>query len=221
MISKRKATPWWREELGMHTKAEVETHIRGIVAATPLATPLDPDEQAWLTRVLCHHYQYEVKTGCGLRHIEVRMNTSWSGPTRGLWFVRTDGSEIDISWVVALMPGGRPAIKHDVSAAARQEVASQIHAHHREGECGCCPLCGVEMRRGLFVHVDHEVPFTDLLDTFLRDRSLDYGDVEIEDLGLTSRFRNRGLGQTWQDHHAQVARLRLTHAQCNLSRKAA
>lgn len=221
MTERRKVTPWWREELGMATKADVAKRIRDIVAGYPLATPISASDQVWLEKVLRHHYEYQTKVGCGLRHIEIRMNPGWTGPTRGLWLVRTDDSEIDISWVVALMPDGRPAVKHDVATAARHEVVSQIHTFHREGECDLCPLCGSEMTRGLFVHVDHEVPFADLLEAFLRDRTLDYADVDIEDLGVSCRFRDRTLAQAWQDHHAQVARLRLTHKQCNLARKAA
>jgi len=135
--------------------------------------------------------------------------------------VRVDGTEIDISWVVALMPDGRPKPKHDVSAAARYEIHPQIHGHHDQGPCQSCPLCGLPMQRRVNVHVDHAVPFDGLLDDFLENRGLDYADIAIRDLGLDSEFADRALAQTWQAHHQAKAQLRLTHAACNLARKAA
>ena len=77
------------------------------------------------------------------------------------------------------------------------------------------------MERGVNVHVDHAEPFSLLLDKFLKAKGLSYDQIAIEDLGLDSQFADRTLGQEWHDHHAQHASLRLTHAQCNLARKAA
>jgi hypothetical protein len=207
--------------LGLKTKTEVRDKIREFVNGYPFNTPIGRDDQAWLDMVLRLHYQYAAKVGAGIRHLEVRRNANHNGSTRGLWIVRVDGTEIDISWVVALMPGGRPKPKHDVSAAARYEIHPQIHHHHAQGPCGSCPLCDLPMQRRVNVHVDHAVPFDSLMDSFLANRGLDYADIEIEDLGLDSRFADRALAQTWQAHHQAKAQLRLTHAACNLARKAA
>ena len=218
---KRKATSWWKDELGISTKAEVENKIRSIVARHQNNTKIGDADQVFLVSVLQHHYQYVAKIGCGLNHFEVCSNPNWIGNTRGLWIVRIDNSEIDISWVVALMPQGRPAVKHDVSTAARYEVFPQIHAHHESGDCSVCPLCFVDMRRGAGLHVDHKIPFTNLLADFLAANGLTYEGICIEDLGIDSRFKDRTLASAWQDYHRHNAVLRLTHAQCNLSRKAA
>jgi isopentenyldiphosphate isomerase len=220
-MTKRKAIKWWKDELGMATKAKVEDHIRTIVDKYPNGAAINHSDQNFLDSVLRHHYQYTAKIGCGIRHLEVRSNPSWNGATRGLWIVRTDGSEIDISWVVALKPDGRPDVKEDVSKAARYEVYRQIHHHHEHGECDLCPICSLPMERGVNVHVDHAEPFSILLDKFLKAKGLSYDQIAIEDLGLNSQFSDRELGQEWHDHHAQHATLRLTHAVCNLARKAA
>lgn len=215
---KRKSSPWWREEFGMATKAELEGKIRGRINSATIGEPLPADAQAWFERILSHHYQYAAKVGCGIRHLEVRINPAWSGPTRGLWIIRADGTEIDISWVVALSPGGRPDAKSCVSQAARCEIAPEIHAFHEHGPVGDCPICGATMARGIGLHVDHLVPFTMVLRDFLDFEGLDYSDVELEDKGLEAWFKNRDLATRWREYHTLFADLRLVHASCNLSR---
>jgi hypothetical protein len=77
------------------------------------------------------------------------------------------------------------------------------------------------MERGVNLNVDHEVPFKQLLADFLHSKSLNYIDVEVEDLGLNGRLKDRQLAVDWQNYHRANAVLRLTHKRCNLSRKAA
>ena len=97
MIAKRTATPWWREELSLQTKVDLERKIRQIVAKYPDRVPLSADDAAFCHQVLRHHYQYALKVGAGVAHVEVRTNPSWNGATRGFWFVLTDNTAIDIS----------------------------------------------------------------------------------------------------------------------------
>ena len=219
MNNKRTATPWWREELSLQTKVDLEGKIRQIVAKYPDRVPLSADDAAFCHQVLRHHYQYALKVGAGVARIEVRTNPSWNGATRGFWFVLTDNTAIDISWVVALQPGGRPTTKNNVTSAARYEVVPQIHAVHADGECGFCPLCNEGMVRGFDLHVDHAVHFDALFADWLKQNDLSYGNLEIEDLGLDSRFADRVLADEWQQWHRDNAVLRLTHAVCNLSRR--
>ena len=218
---RRKAIKWWKEELGINTKGEVEDRVRAIVSKYLDDQPVNPEDQAWLIKVFEHHYQYTAKIGCGLEHLVVRTNPSWSGPTRGFWIQRKDGTSIDISWVTALKPGGRPDPIEDASKAARYEIFEQIHHHHRYGDCEVCPLCNEQMQRKFSLHVDHEIPFKQLFADFLYDNSLKYESVEIEDLGVDSRFADRELAAQWKQYHQVKAKLRLTHSHCNLARKAA
>ena len=219
MSARRKATPWWRDELSLKTKAEVEHKIRQIVGKYRDRMPLDDADAAFCHQVLQHHYHYPLKVGAGVTHVEVRTNPSWNGATRGFWFVRNDNTAVDISWVVALQPGGRPTTKNNVTCAARYEIFPQIHAVHADGECSFCPLCNEGMVRGFDLHVDHEVHFDDLLSDWLTQNNLAYEDLEIEDLGLDSQFADRSLAVEWQQWHRENAVLRLTHALCNLSRR--
>jgi len=218
VMTKRKTIKWWNDELGYSSKAGLETAIRDIVKGTEDGLALPPDEQEFLHKVLKHHYQYAAKVGAGVKHIEIRTNPSWNGPTRGLWFARTDDTAIDISWVVALQPEGKPTPKSHVTTAARYEIYPQIHQHHAEGACGVCPLCSLVMARGASLHVDHVTQFDKILLEFLGDVGMTYDDIEVEDLGLDSRFADRELAIDWMAYHREVAKLRLVHAGCNLGR---
>lgn len=216
-MTSRKTIKWW-VDLGFSKKSDLETHIRALVGRYPDNTPINPDDHAFITAVLSHHYQWPAKVGAGIAHIEIRTNVNWSGATRGFWLVRVDGSSIDISWVVALQPGGRPSQKNCVTTAARYEVFEQIHEHHRSGECSDCQICGVLMVRGAGLHVDHEYHFDALLADFMAAEGVAYDDIAINDLGLDSQFSDRDLGARWQQFHRQFARLRLVHSGCNLQR---
>lgn len=221
MATKRNSVKWWNEALGVKSKSEAEGRIRAIVASNPDGQALNAIDQNTILTVLKHHYQYTAKVGCGVKHIEVRTNIDEFMPTRGFWIVRTDGTAIDISWPIAMMPEGKPSPQHHVGNAARFEIKSQIDAEHRNGLCVQCPLCNLPMQRGVNLNVDHELPFKQLLADFLHSKSLNYTDVDVEDLGLNGRLKDRQLAVDWQNYHRANAVLRLTHKRCNLSRKAA
>lgn len=217
-MSRRRTNPWWKEELGIPTKAKVEDKIRSIVRSTLPNRPIDEISSEFLKKVLSHHYHYREKCGVGLRHLEVRTNPSWNGPTQGIWIIRDDGTEVDISWVTALMPGGRPSIEQDIRNAARYEVSEQIHEFHDTGECSTCELCHTSMTRHNGLHVDHIKPFKDLFSEFIENRGITYSEIQTEDLGVESQFKDRPLAREWYIFHKENATLRLVHKQCNLGR---
>ena len=218
---RRKSVKWWKTELSVDRKIDVEVQIRQIVNSYSDRVPLSAKDQNWIGQVLKHHYQYIAKVGCGLKHIEVRTNYDGNKPTRGFWIVRTDGTDIDISWIVAMQPNGETTPQHDVSSSARFEIKGQIDEYHKNGLCAQCPLCNQEMVSETNLHVDHEITFKQLFEDFLYAKGLIHEQVEIEDQGLNSLFADRELATEWQLYHQASATLRLTHDKCNLSRKAA
>jgi hypothetical protein len=216
---RRKTNPWWKEELGIRTKKEVEDKIRYIVQSTPLNTPIDNSNTEFILKVLSHHHQFRQKCGVGITHLEIRTNPSWNGPTQGIWFIRKDGSEVDISWVTSLKPDGKPSLKEDISNAARYEIASQIHEFHDNGDCHICNLCNRMMVRHDRLHVDHIKPFDELFSIFLALNNITYSNIETEDLGVESQFKDRLLAIEWFKFHKENASLRLVHKKCNLCRR--
>lgn len=211
---RRKCDPWWREEFAIKTKEEVEKKIQAVVASVPNNYPIAPEKAEFVLNVLKHHYKWGMKVGVGLKHLEVRDNLN----TRGFWIVRTDGSEIDISWVVALQPGGRPSQKEEVDWAARDRIKDQIAEHHAKGPCANCPICKKLMIRGQGLHVDHVYEFWRLLADFLTTQGLTHDDIEHEDAGIGCRWVDDRLATEWADYHKRNAKLRLVHEKCNLGR---
>ena len=216
-MSKRKTDPWWKTELGIDTKKEVEDKIRLIVKSSPLV--IDKVNTEFLIKVISHHHHFENKCGVGIKHLEIRTNPSWNGPTQGIWIIRNDDTEVDISWVTALKPDGKPSIKEDISNAARYEISPQIHDFHENGNCSICELCKNTMNRGNGLHVDHIKPFEHLFLDFLQGKHITYSDIQTEDLGVESQFRDRILAKEWHQFHKEKSTLRLVHKRCNLKRK--
>ncbi len=200
------------------TKARIKEDIRALIKRNPNNSPLSVEDEKWMLQILKHHPEFAEKVGVGIQHLEVRQNVNWSGTTRGLWIIRKDGSEIDISWVVCF---NAPRAIDNLAQAAREEIHPQIHAHHEHGPCDRCPLCLEPMERRNGVHVDHEEPFAALLDRFLQQQSLTVEQVAIRDLGTTAKFEDRALARAWQEFHQSTAKLRITHKRCNLARRAA
>ena len=214
---------WWKDpgvagEI-FDTKKALEQRIRDINKAASLDTPLAADDQNFLIAVLQHHYQWVEKRGAGISHLEIRLNSGHGyKPTRGIWIVRADGTAVDISWVVALKPGGESSPKENVLAAARREIESQI-VECRNSEVGQdCPVCGEPLVDGL--HVDHRSPrtFDKLFGDWMADRSHTFEAIEVEDFGLYALFEDRGVAEDWQKYHCVNADLRLVHAEENLTR---
>ena len=212
---------WWAIEgvcgKTYRTKGELVEAIRALNNKAELNEPLCTLDREWLIDILKHHHDWAAKRGAGVKHIEVRMNPSHTGSTRGLWIVRLDGSEVDISWVVALKPGGRSSAKDNVCAAARREVFEQVLATRAAQTGDACPICGEPLL--LKTHVDHAAPFTfdNLITTFLAGMGLAWGDVGVDDFGVYSMLSDRALAEQWKDYHARYAVMRLIHKHENLS----
>lgn len=184
----------------------------------------EPDAASFLLGVLKHHSEWEDKAGCGVAAVLPRCFESWSGATTGLVLRRVDGSEIDISWVVALLPGGKTSAKANVAAAARFEVVAQRDAASHAVPFGApCPLCGEPLAKGNR-HVDHTPPntFDALLDCWLAlEEGISYEDVKLVEVNNTqSQFADRALAQRWAEYHETFAALRVIHKHENLSRGA-
>jgi hypothetical protein len=213
--TRAKSSKVWRD-LGFPTRTALEIAIRAITNPAPLGHPLPQDQQDFLVSVLKYHYQWEEKQGSGIDHLEIRINTNGTGNTRGIWIVRSDGSEEDISWRVPLSPDGRTTHLQDLKTAAREAIQDQMHAAHDTLPCERCELCGEPMTRYKDLHADHIHPFSEIFDDFFAGSE---NDIEVSNAGITTKIVNTEILQAWKDHHAHRAKLRLVHKACNLRRK--
>jgi hypothetical protein len=137
---------------------------------------------------------------------------------------RVDGSEIDISWVTALR--GKPSLRSEVLAAARDIVAHLIAAYRHEwiarnGARVVCPVTG-EVGLASDFHVDHQAPLTfeSLVDAWVRATGLDVTAIRTVESpidGTASTFADDRLAASWLAYHEKHARLRLVSRRANLS----
>lgn len=204
------------------TKAELENRIRGIVAKYPLEQHMESGDAEFLTAVFQRHFGWDIKRGCGVHAYFTRVVTAWTGQTTCIWIKRTDGTETDISWVVALMPGGAPSAVLKLTTAARYEVVDQRNAAGDAVPYGSpCPICGEPLTSGR--HVDHKPPktFKALLEDWLAAVGMSHEDIATEEVGdADAQFVDRNLGSKWAEYHRQNAELRVIHKHENLARAA-
>ena len=218
MLKRRKTTTWWKRELSLNTQKEVIQKIHEIIDTTEMYTPLDHG-LFFLLQVLKHHRYYESKVGVGIKHLEIRWNQNDCGKlTKGLWIIRTDSTEIDISWRQALLPNGEPSLKEMVSSAARYETRAQIDLFYRNESRSVCELCHKHISQYDEIHVDHIQVFEQLFSNFLDTVHMTYSDIKIHHLGLDNEFVDRHIALLWSQYHMKYATLRIVHSKCNLKR---
>ena len=213
---------WWKKEgvLGFMFASQeaLRSRIRSIVNQADLNTHLGEQDTSFLIDVLRRHHRWEEKQGVGVHSLVVRLNPppGFGSATRGIWIVRKDGSETDISWVTPLQRGGASTAKKDVALAARREVSDQTRSMHDRMRGTPCPICGEPLRQ---VHIDHVAPLTfeRLLSDWLKLEGLNVGAVEVSDLGIENAFADRELAARWAKYHERNAILRAIHPHENLS----
>lgn len=191
---------WFEKPL---TKVERKIRCREILQTT--RGRVEPVNHRFLMlHVFPTHPDWEDKRGVGVSHIEVRRHGEFK--SLGFWLRRTDGTEIDISYITSL-DGVRP---HDkFLRAARAEVQSQITDWRKHNPAQIADM-----------HVDHAMPFEALLRAWLADEGLAEADVEIwtAPVGFTELFANRNLAVRWQHYHARYAKLQWLTAIENLKK---
>lgn len=198
---------------------QAKAEFQRILKAAPLRTPLTGADLdlVWLLISEGQHPEKAEKIGAGITAIDVRLNGRYG--TRGFWLVRTDGTEADFSYLVALS-GGRPH-QAEVIRALRWEVDPQIQQFRDSVELPArCELCSTLISSGHSAHVDHADPPFSLLANRFAEVIGGWHLIAVECFGPAGRqLRDRGLAQVWHMFHQRTARLRLTHQQCNLTRE--
>lgn len=208
---------WWYNEFKVYKKT-LKEQIQEKIKSSDLNTPLSKEVESYFLKVLKHHYSFDEKIGCGMKHLEVRENHV-GGITRGIWIIRNDNSECAISWLKILDQPGPPTPKSYVTKAARQEIDEQIQSFRSTDRTHVCCLCkeliGVKKN-----HIDHIILFDTIWTDFLGSKGMDYKDVlTIQDeQTLVKTFQDRALAEEWKMYHKDHATLRKVHERCNLQR---
>lgn len=195
---------WWKPHF--KTKKALEEKIRAIAKNNLIGSELGEEDTLFMKWVLSHHDQFDDKCGCGLKSILVQRDEF---NNRFFAIKRIDESIIDISWRHALTPKSNDRIFFLM--ALREEVKGQIFAFKKSSD-SVCGICG-EMISG-DAHVDHVVPFRDIVSSFFGDEI-----HETIDMGpVPSILKDRTLAKRWKEYHEMFAVLQMSHARCNLKK---
>lgn len=200
------------------TKAAATKVCQAILYKYPLGATVDLDDALFLRDLLALHRQAVSKIGCGVASFQVEDN----GPTRGFWVTRTDGTRTDFSFPSCLSP---PSRETEALRGFRSEVRDQIVSFRASAFSTTwqvqCVLTGQWVTSDQ-AHVDHAIPFLDLVVRFLGLVGLDLGAVPVNpttDGNTETRLLDRELAQSWAEFHRVNAQLRIVSAQANLRRK--
>lgn len=138
--------------------------------------------------------------------------------------LRVDGARVDVSWRKCVS-------RHEFTQRAklrramREAVDVQVRASRDYWlrTAAICGLCALPIEPGSDdVHIDHVVPFEQLVREFLKSYPTPAPtsfDENPETHMTCFRDTDRSWCGDWQWFHNERAKLRITHARCNLMRQ--
>lgn len=142
-------------------------------------------------------------------------------------FVRADGTEDTISWVLSSrnMKRGKIIVKdtsrEDLIKALRNSIYYQIKEYKttfdNKFECELCKAKGTSSRD---FHVDHILEFKHIKDAFLSrfDPRTHPSTFRWDERGPTFYECDKELEESWKTYHAENASVRILCKTCNLAR---
>lgn len=198
------------------TKKAAAEAIRVVLYAYPIGATVDAVHADFLARVLDHHPERDEKVGVGVASFQVEQNEG----SRGFWLTRVDGSRTDWSFLSCLRPASH---RDNALAGFREAIRDQIFEFKRRAfsatEELVCPVTGDRVRFD-DCHVDHELPFLDIVDWYLRAIHADFGDIAVKpgvDGSTRTELADDDIRRGWQVVHAEMAKLRIVSKRANLS----
>jgi hypothetical protein len=111
---------------------------------------------------------------------------------------------------------------NSVRSAMRRAVSPQLKAFRDQVNLPTvCSLTGKKIRKGMRTDVDHVgLTFSELADSFIRERELRYTDVTLKGPPTGKVFVDSDLWVQWQEYHLEKARYSLVCASANRSKGA-
>lgn len=176
-----------------------------------------PSHYNTLIEILKRHPEFNSKTQnmCNIKIIRDTLNIN----AFKIIIIKTDESEIDISWKCAIT--GKPkGNKHDLMSAMRSSVDEQIlrFRKNNKAKCALCPNTDK-------LHVDHIIHFDEIVLNFINIMESKkikipdtFGDTNDDThrrcfLEIYNNFKNE-----WIEYHNKHATLRILCQTCNLTR---
>lgn len=185
-------------------QAEFINFIKTILNKYNYNESLNLDDFFLICDLIDRHPQSKEKIGCGIQNIQVRKDKNFN--TKQFWIIRTDGSEIDFSYIKAVKAKDKTNLQK-FKDAAREAVSSQIIQFKVSANANFPGL-----------HVDHIIPFEKFILSFIYEFNINVDQVKITG-DTRSEFMDKELKDSWKKYHLKNASLRILTASENLSRK--
>jgi ribosomal protein L14 len=195
-------------------KRETEIWVRGLADNYRNNEVIGLDRE-FMLMLLQNHPEWEEKKGCGIKRIEVRENHHYK-TTLGFWLVRDDDTEVAISWVTALRG---QVVNGTITKALRFEIQPQIDGFKILCDDSICGLCETSLVSMEALHIDHVIPFKQLVSDWMKFHAITYEMIETKAMKLGSKMSNVEQAKSWFDYHLKHSQLRKVHARCNLKRR--
>ncbi|MFF2013570.1 DCL family protein [Streptomyces sp. NPDC058195] len=201
------------------TKGAAGDAIREIRDRYPVGSAVDQVEDHKLLRDLIDLHEHAAeKIGCGIEAFVI--DRPLRGRHSGFRIIRTDGTEIDFSYLACLSP---PHHRQQVLNAMRAEITENVSAYFASRAAGNSlrsDLSGTPLDSS-DAHVSYfrGPAFVDIA-TWFADEIGGWESVDLtssRDAGA-GKFRDRSLAERWTRHHGKHAVLGLLTPQENLRR---
>ncbi|UUU45114.1 DCL family protein [Streptomyces sp. NBC_00162] len=200
------------------TKKAAEQRIRGMIKAYRFGSQVSAQDDEFLRDLITRHPDHEDKAGTGVAGF--RVDRSEFG-NRCLMVLRTDGTEIDISWPECLKPTSHA---QQVRGCLRRAISDQVIAKRDEAFAAgpvVCEVTNLVMLTPDEADVDHAAPkFKELAETFILQRGGLEAFVIAPDRasGMSyAELQDDVLVAAWQQYHREHATLRVITKHANRS----
>ncbi|MFE2716980.1 DUF3223 domain-containing protein [Streptomyces mirabilis] len=201
------------------TKQAAGDAVRAVLYGYSVGSTVDrPEDHLLLLDLLDLHEEAPDKIGSGVDSFVIA--PPLRGPYPGFAVVRTDGTNIDFSYLACLKP---PTYRQQVSSAMRAEVKDDVNAYFTSRVAAgslVSDQSGAQLDYG-DTHVSYfrGPTFAEIAATFAATVG-GWDAIELNsstDQGLGT-FTDRALAERWCSHHAEHAVLGLLSSQENLRR---
>lgn len=206
-------------DIQFRTKTAAKDEIRRRIGQYEAADILIVADQVFFEELFKLHDEYSEKVGVGIKHIQIERDFHRN---RCLYIHRTDGSEIDISWVHCVQPASTKTV---VSAAFRREVKELVMAFksNQLSKGRRCPILNTPLDYENSHVAYTEYSFESLLDDFLNQADVTFESIELinpnpDDSDQRGILKDPALKAQWDRFHESKARLTLMSAEANLRR---
>ena len=207
-------------ELQFQTKKECEEYVRNVIHNLGLCQVQKSHEQfTFFDNLLQNHPKYETKKGSGVDYFYITKNPMNQRSYQTM-IKRTDGSDIDFSWVQCSQFKIRTQA-HYLSSAMRAAIRNETIRYKKNSELKCA-YCGSNDKEYADYHVDHDNPsFLKLKIDFLSKNQkplpTTYGNCEKYNITIFNT-ESKLLEQDWVTYHNTHCNFQILCRRCNLQK---